>query len=225
MKVNIEECVDSTVWKTKGKVGFDLRDEIKRFYFDFEKKAKQVCSSKKNQIFHRTLRNLSRDKSIRICSYDKGTGVVVMDSVDYYNKLSDILKADSKFKKIDVDHSKPKLHPVVARQTSVRYYIRTYISEEDRKGLPPVGSQPGKLYGLCKVHKNGFPMRPIVSNINTPEYNLAKYLDNYIKPNIPKNYMLKSTDEFLEKINDFTLSGVEVMVSYDVVSLFTNVPQ
>jgi len=36
--------------------------------------------------------------------------------------------------------------------------------------------------------------------------------------------MLISTHDFLEKINGFTLNGNEVMVSYDVVSLFTNVP-
>jgi len=224
VKVNVEELVDSVVWRTKEKVGFDLRDEIKRHYFDFEKEAKKVCSSKKNQMLHRTLRNLSKEKSIRVCSYDKGTGVVVMDSVDYYNKLNSTLDDVSKFVKINVDHSTPKCHPVVVRQRKVKYYIKKYIPEEDQKGLPPVGSQPGKLYGLCKVHKDGFPMRPIVSMINTPEYNLSKYLDNFIKPNIPKTFMLKSTDEFLTKINDFHLTGNEVMVSYDVVSLFTNVP-
>ena len=36
--------------------------------------------------------------------------------------------------------------------------------------------------------------------------------------------MLKSTNEFLSKINEFPLGGEERMVSYDVVSLFTNVP-
>ena len=67
-------------------------------------------------------------------------------------------------------------------------------------------------------------MIPVVSMINTPEYALSKYLDNFIKPNLPSRYMLKSTNEFLDKINKFSLSGSEYMVSYDVVSLFTNVP-
>ena len=63
-------------------------------------------------------------------------------------------------------------------------------------------------------------MRPIVSMVNTPEYNLSKYLDNFIKPNIPKRNMLNSTNEFLNKINDLSLTGSEQRVSYDVVSLF-----
>ena len=68
VKVNIEQMVDTAVWKTKSKVDFDLRDDIKRCYFQFEQQAKKVCSSKKNQHLHRTLRHLSRDKSVRVCS-------------------------------------------------------------------------------------------------------------------------------------------------------------
>ena len=83
----VEECVDSVMWKTKStSVDFDLRDNIKKCYFDFERQSEKVCSSKKNLAFHKTLRNLSRDRSIVVCPYDKGTGVVIMDRDDYYKK-------------------------------------------------------------------------------------------------------------------------------------------
>ena len=224
VKVNIEKALDTAVWKTHGQVDFDVKDDIKRCYFDFEKEAEKVCSSKKNIYLHRTLRRLAKDKEICICSYDKGTGVVVMDRNDYYKKLDTIISDSSKFVKIPVDDDDPKSHPIVKKQNSVKYYIQTYIPEEHHKGLIPSGSQPGKLYGLCKVHKKDYPMRPIVSMVNTPEYELAKYLDSFIKPCIPSRFMLNSTQDFLEKLNAFTLKGNEVMVSYDVVSLFTNVP-
>ena len=225
VKVYIEEAIDSLLWKTsETHVDFDLRDNIKKCYFDYERQGEKVCSSKKNQFLHKTLRNLARDKTICVCPYDKGTGVVIMDSSDYYSKLNEIVNDTSKFIMVDVDHTRPKTHPVVKKQNSVRYYVTKYIPEEDRKGLIKPGSQPGKLYGLCKVHKENFPMRPIVSMVNTPEYNLAKYLDNFIKPNIPDNFMLKSTNDFLSRIKSFALNGTEQMVSYDVVSLFTNVP-
>ena len=45
------------------------------------------------------------------------------------------------------------------------------------KKLIPTGSSPGKLYGLCKVHKDNYPLRPVISMLNTPEYKLAKYMD------------------------------------------------
>ena len=224
VKVNIEEAVDSAVWKTKGKVDFDMREDVKRCYFQFEKDSEKVCSSKKNIFLHRTLRRLANDNSICICSYDKGTGVVIMDRSDYYRKLDNIVADSTKFVEIAVDEDEPKSHPIVVKQNSIKYYIKKYVPQEQQRELTPSGSQPGKLYGLCKVHKKDFPMRPIVSMVNTPEYKLAKYLDNFIKPNIPKKFMLNSTQDFLSKINSFPLKGGEHMVSYDVVSLFTNVP-
>ena len=224
VKVNIEKALDTIMWRTEEQVDFELREDIKRCYFDFEKKADKVCSSKKNVYLHRTLRSLARNKDICICSYDKGTGVVVMDRKDYYSKLDAIISDSSKFIQIPIDDDNPKSHPIVKKQNSIKYYVQTYVPEDHRKALITSGSQPGKLYGLCKIHKKDYPMRPIVSMINTPEYELAKYLDNFIKPCIPQKYMLNSTQDFLEKINAFPLKGDELMVSYDVVSLFTNVP-
>ena len=77
---------------------------------------------------------------------------------------------------------------------------------------------------MCKVHKEGYPMRPVVSMIGTAEYQLAKYLDDWIKPHIPSTYMLKSTQEFLTKINEVKIEEGDYCVSFDVKSLFTNIP-
>jgi len=90
------------------------------------------------------------------------------------------------------------------------------------KNLIPTGSAPGNIYGLNKVYKENNPARPVVSMINTPEYHLAKLLDSIIKPYIPDEYMLKSTDDFMNKLNEFWGDQNQVMVSFDVVSLFTN---
>ena len=67
-------------------------------------------------------------------------------------------------------------------------------------------------------------MRPVVSMIGTPEYKLVKFLDVFIKLNIPKDFMLNSTSEFIEKLQLYSPRGDETMVSFDVSSLFTNVP-
>ena len=42
--------------------------------------------------------------------------------------------------------------------------------------LHPAGSRPTRLYGLPKIHTEGIPLRPIVSNIGTPTYQLSKSL-------------------------------------------------
>ena len=61
--------------------------------------------------------------------------------------------------------------------------------------------------------------------VNTPQYELGKYLDKVIKKVIPDKYMLKSTDDFLTKLNSCNLNASRCcLVSFDVESLFTNVP-
>ena len=77
---------------------------------------------------------------------------------------------------------------------------------------------------MCKVHKADYPLRPVISMINTPEYKLAKFLDDYIKPNIPISLSCNSTDVFLENLKSFTLTPNMKVVSFDVVSLYTNIP-
>ena len=86
------------------------------------------------------------------------------------------------------------------------------------------GSSPGKLYGTVKVHQPNFPLRPVVKMVNAPEYALAKVLDNMIKPYLPQTPMLKSTDHFLDELKEFNPNSQNTMASFDVVSLFTNVP-
>ena len=85
-------------------------------------------------------------------------------------------------------------------------------------------SSPGKLYGTVKVHKPNFSLRPAVSMVNMPEYALAKFLDNMIKPYLPQTRIPKSTDHFIEKLKEFNPNSQNTTVSFDVVSLFTNVP-
>ena len=77
---------------------------------------------------------------------------------------------------------------------------------------------------MCKVHKDGYPLRPVVSMIGTAEYELAKYLDDLIRPNIPTKFMVNSNTQFLDELKKVELCPTDCMVSFDVKSLFTNVP-
>jgi len=42
-----------------------------------------------------------------------------------------------------------------------------------------------RAYGLPKIHKMGYPLRIIVTSVNSPLYNLAYYLHLIIKKSIP----------------------------------------
>ena len=146
-----------------------------------------------------------------------------MEAEDYFLKLDRIIEDGSKF--IEVKLQDDVIHPIIQKENSIAYYVKRYLRKVDGyTTLIPSGSKPGKLYGLAKVHQDNTPLRLVVSMVGTPEYKLAKYLDNLIKPHIPDTYLLKSTDNFIECLKQFPCNHLYRIVSFDVVSLFTNVP-
>ena len=60
--------------------------------------------------------------------------------------------------------------------------------------------------------------------IGIPVYKLAKLLDLAVKPFIPDKYILQYSTDFKEKLHQFKFKPNQILVSFDVNSLFTNVP-
>ena len=52
---------------------------------------------------HKTLSDLRKDNNIKVCPLDKGNGVCVMNTVNYFEKLDSIILNEDKFIKIDYD--------------------------------------------------------------------------------------------------------------------------
>jgi len=180
---------------TLGTIPKDMIDTLRHHTQAFINAGKQFCKKKLNKHLHSVLDNLRKDDSIKICKFDKGNGVVILDNTDYYEKLDNIVMDTTKFKEIDT--GKTKNHPIINKENTISNFlnscIKKFVPLKTYLQLKPTCSPPGKIYGLCKVHKQGEPLRPVVSMVGTAEYNLAKYLDGIIKPCIPGTYMLNST--------------------------------
>ena len=100
------------------------------------------------------------------------------------------------------------------------------MSKEMHKSIKPVGTGPRTMCGICKVHKQEVdgcpPFRPILSALQTPTYNLAKFLVPILDPLTKNEYTVKDSFHFAEDISEQTPSLS--MGSLDVDSLFTNIP-
>ena len=71
---------------------------------------------------------------------------------------------------------------------------------------------------------DSFPkLRPIVSSIGTFNYNLARFLCDLLSPLVPNDYSCKDNFSFVSQIKNVNLS-MKLLVSYDVISLFTDIP-
>ena len=87
------------------------------------------------------------------------------------------------------------------------------------------GGQTPLLYGLPKIHKPGVPLRPIVSFVSSPSYELSRYLSKILAPLIGNSdSFVRSSSQFVSFITSKTINPDERLVSFDVVSLFTKVP-
>ena len=65
-------------------------------------------------------------------------------------------------------------------------------------------------------------MRPILSATGTYNYALAKWLDEKLKPLSVNRYTISDTFSFAEEIQNLVIDQNDILVSFDVTSLFTN---
>ena len=184
----------------------------------------RMCSKCTNRFLHHTLNKLSQDSIFKICRFDKRNSLAILDASNYNTKLNSIISDKTKFLEIEYDSNKMH-YPTITKENSITYYIKQYLKKvQGWESLIPNGSKPGKLHGMAKVHKPDVPVRLVVSMTNTPEYKLAKFFDELIKPHIPADFYYIQVNIFVESLKDVPYSRKDKMVSFDVVSLFTNVP-
>ena len=169
------------------------------------------------------LGNLRQDKSIIVTKPDKGKGVVILNKTDYIEKTNVILEDESKFKKINENWFKVILRQEDKLNRLLRS-IKDKLPDTSFNFLFASGSLPGVLYGLPKIHKLNCPIRPILSAIGTFNYNCAKFLVPLLNPLTQNEYTVKNSIEFAKEINMFKFSDPLFLASFDVKSLFTNIP-
>ena len=125
-----------------------------------------------------------------------------MDKTNYQEKCLALLNTNQ-FVKLNRD-------PTKQIKTKIQRVLRknkTNISLQEYLHLYPTGSSPGKLYGTSKILKlsptdntEKLSIRSIVSNINTPTYQLAKQKLNLSIRNFCHLYINQTTQLIVQNI-------------------------
>ena len=138
-------------------------------------------------------RELRDEPSIILCRANKTSTFVILDRKDHLSKVNDILQDSTKFEKL-------RRNPIEAQKRDLNKLIDACNAEVGGVKFNRLTGEfnPGYFYGNPKTHKEGAPIRPIISQIPTPAYEVAKALNALITPYVPKTYSLKSSDEFIE---------------------------
>ena len=122
-------------------------------------------------------------------------------------------------------HSYPNAGPFVPKPLIDSYPPNIHIFKGAFFNVLDIGPQPLKLYGLLKLHKPGFLMRPIVSFCGSPTYQPSKYLTTILQILTNKSrHKLQSTKDFINATKTIQIPDDYKLVSFDVKSLFTSIP-
>ena len=166
-----------------------------------------------------------------ITKADKESKLVAMNEEDYKNGLNKLLSDETKFRKYKEPprgRGRPSSMNVFEKKTEE---VINFVKSVSNLGNHVTCKHPTRqpyLYGLAKTHKNKqpVPLRPVLSATNCYNFSLAKFISRAISPYCYSKYCLNNVDEFKERLNDFKndISDEMFLVSYDVESLFTNVP-
>ena len=114
-------------------------------------------------------------------------------------------------------------HPLLQKEKHLAS-VWKILPKEIADSVCQGGSRLAHLYGLPKTHKEKLSTRPILSATGTYNHALAKWLDEKLKPLSVNRYTISDTFSFAEEIQNLDIDENDILVSYDVTSLFTNVP-
>ncbi|BHF63700.1 hypothetical protein SprV_0200669400 [Sparganum proliferum] len=170
------------------------------------------------------LRELKADKDLVIVPADKGRSTVVLDRKNYLQKAKGLLE----YRQFYVPCATNPLKTLTCEINATLLALENSgaITPTERRMARPQDTALARFYGLPKVHKDGAPLRPIVSLKGTPTYGLTKWLLRRLKfLTAESDTTVTSSAQFLEKLKGVSLHPNEVMVSFDVTSLFTSIPQ
>ena len=205
---------------------FQLDDDDKRLVraevSSILRRAKLPPKNMDSNVF-KALLALRKDPERIILSADKGNCVVVMDKIEYREKALSLLSDKNTYTVLKSDPTGKTQRDLNAKLLLLKK--SNIISETTYKMLYSSDGLSLRFYGLPKIHKPEIPLRPIVSFVNSPTYGVSSFLAKILSPVVGNTEnTVKNSYHFAEFIRGKTLNADEVLVSFDVISLFTKIP-
>ncbi|BHF83666.1 hypothetical protein SprV_0902680900 [Sparganum proliferum] len=155
-------------------------------------------------------RELKADKYLVVEPADKGRSTVLLDRSDCLQNAKGLLE-DRQF------HVPYTTNPLKALTREINATLLSLensgaITPTDRRMTRPQDTALARFYCLSKVHKEGAPLRPIVSLKGTPTYELAKWLFRRLKfLTAESDTTVSSSAQFLEKLKgDLSIETIEL---------------
>ena len=151
---------------------------------------------------------------------DKGNRFVVLDTIDYNNKMNIFLNDHNTYVLV----SKPPFRRIERELNNRLSTLKNQqkICDSTYRKLRSTDSIPPAIRVSIKHHKEGNPLRPIVSSIGSALFNTSKFLTSILAPLKNGNcFSVTNSSNFADEISNIDIQDDEIMLCFDLVSLFT----
>lgn len=218
---DIEQWVQTLKDDTEKEI---IRSKIANRITNYKRKLKNTEKEKYILSIYDETKHFLKElgDKIMITTADKGNKTVILYRDEYKAKMNQLLDDRTTYRRTREDPTE-KLQKINNNMIT-DLFKNKHIDKFERLNMTNHAAAAPELYGLPKIHKENIPLRPISSSLKVPCYNLAKFIGKTLKELISPVYNIKNSTQLKERLNDIILEKDEIIVSFDVVSLFTNIP-
>ena len=174
----------------------------------------------------KAIKDLRSNSDVVIKKADKGTTTVIMNTKDKLQEGQVLLDDKNNYRPVTTPMAKE-----TARKTRViinDLHQGNHIDTMTKNWLLQTPNPPRipVFYTLTKIHKPTLPGRPIILGCDGLTERISSFLDHILQPiaQAQKSY-LKDTTQFINFIEKRIVPKNTILVSMDVNSLYTNIPQ
>ena len=186
------------------------------------KKPRKMNLSFKQQT---VLKDLAEDPHLIIKKADKGSAVVVMNTIDYVRECYKQLSDNESYTPLTEDPT-AKLNEIIQNDL-LKMEQEEIIDEKTRIILETPKPRTPYFYILPKIHKKHVPGRPILSANGCITEKISGFVDAHLRKYVPKipSY-IKDTTHFLQILQEVEqpLPRGTILGTLDISSLYTNIP-
>lgn len=174
----------------------------------------------------KAIKELKTNYDINIKKADKGSTTVILNKKDKIQEGQIQLNDKQNYLPLEGPMVKETFHK--AQNLINELHSNNHIDDMTRKWLSQTPNPPRipVFYTLTKIHKPTPVGRPIISGCDGPTERISSFIDHILQPiaQSQESY-LKDTKDFINFIERTTVPPSVTIVSMDVTSLYTNIPQ
>lgn len=104
---------------------------------------------------------------------------------------------------------------------------KSKIPKEKQQRLNPrkKSSRCPKLYGVPKIHKEGVSLQSVVSSVGLQLQNVVRHIAKMLQPQAENaKSQMQDSRHLVRMLDTITTDPGDLLVSFDIVLLFTNIP-